>query len=60
MPKGLPKLIYSNEMEQASKHHAEEIGNNGSVSHESSNMDVKERLEYYGNGKVIAAYGESL
>ena len=47
-------------MENASKHHAEEIGKNGSVSHESSNMDVKERLERYGKGKVIAAYGESL
>lgn len=47
-------------MEKASKHHAEEIGKDGSVSHESSKMDVKERLEHYGNGKVIAAYGESL
>jgi hypothetical protein len=44
-------------MEEATKKHVLEIGKNGSVSHDSSDMDVKERLEKHGDGKVIAAYG---
>lgn len=40
--------------------HVQEIGKSGIISHDSLNMDVKQRLEYHGKGKVIATYGESL
>ena len=46
----LTVLKYSNEMEEASKVHVQEIGNNGIISHDSFNMDVKQRLEAHGNG----------
>ena len=47
-------------MEEASKVHVQDIGKSGIISHDSLNMDVKQRLEKYGKGKVIATFGESL
>ena len=56
----LQPLRWCNEVAQASKDHADDIGKKGLIQHDSSDgkTGVKDRLRKYGN--VVSCYGENL